>query len=140
MSDSLPRRCVVVRAPTGDAAPGRQGLSYLLGISAESAGARGLCLHLLTIPPGGRAHAHYHQNHESAIYVIAGEAVTYFGDRLQEQVVTRAGDFLYIPPGLPHLPANRSASAPCVAVVARTDPHEQESVILCPDLDALRFW
>jgi uncharacterized RmlC-like cupin family protein len=43
---------------------------------------------------------------------------------------------LYIPANTPHLPANTS-SEPCVAVLARTDPHEQESVVLLPELDAV---
>ncbi len=43
---------------------------------------------------------------------------------------------IYIPAGVPHLPLNRSA-APMTAVIARTDPNEQESVVLLPDLDPL---
>src|SRR3712207_8935440 len=42
----------------------------------------------------------------------------------------QAGDFLYIPAGVPHLPANASQTEPCTAVLARTDPNEQESVVL----------
>jgi uncharacterized RmlC-like cupin family protein len=47
------------------------------------------------------------------------------------------GDFFYIPAGVPHLPANNSRTEPCVAILARTDPSEQESVVLRPDLDPL---
>ena len=43
---------------------------------------------------------------------------------------------VYIPAGVPHLPANRSG-APCTVVIARTDPNEQESVVLLPELEAL---
>jgi uncharacterized RmlC-like cupin family protein len=53
-----------------------------------------------------------------------------FGPRLEEQLSVAAGDFLYIPADLPHLPWNPSDTEPCVAIVARTDPHEQESVEL----------
>jgi uncharacterized RmlC-like cupin family protein len=48
---------------------------------------------------------------------------------LAMRTVLRAGGFLYVPPGTPHLPVNRTAS-PMVAVVARTDPAEQESVVV----------
>jgi uncharacterized RmlC-like cupin family protein len=41
-----------------------------------------------------------------------------------------AGDFLYIPANTPHLPYNASDTEPCVGVIARTDPNEQESVTL----------
>ena len=127
--------CTVVRA--GAAYRGKQELSYFPGISAESVGAVGLCLHLLTIPPGGRAKAHLHQNHESAIYVLSGRARMRYGERLEEEVEVGPGDFLYIPAGVPHLPANMSQSEPATALVARTDPNEQESVVLLPDLDLL---
>jgi len=40
------------------------------------------------------------------------------------------GDFLYIPADVPHLPYSASATEPCVGVIARTDPNEQESVTL----------
>ncbi len=48
-----------------------------------------------------------------------------------------AGDFMYIPANVPHLPINPSPTETAVAILARTDPMEQESVVLLPDLDAL---
>jgi uncharacterized RmlC-like cupin family protein len=50
-----------------------------------------------------------------------GEIVLWFGDRLEEKVVARAGDFLYIPNGVPQLPVNGNATESAVAVLARTD-------------------
>jgi uncharacterized RmlC-like cupin family protein len=120
----------------GETYAGKQGFDYLAGISAESAGARGLCMHLLTIPPGARARAHLHESHETAIYVLEGEAEMWYGPRLEHHMVTAAGDLVYIPAGVPHLPMNRS-DRPVTAVIARTDPNEQESVVLRPDLDPL---
>jgi uncharacterized RmlC-like cupin family protein len=125
--------CAVV--PVGDSYDGKQGLSYFAGISAETVGARGLCMHLVTFPPGARAYAHLHQSHETAIYILQGESVMWFGEGLRERLTARAGEFLYIPAGMPHLPANASQTEPCVAVLARTDPNEQESVVLLPELD-----
>ena len=122
------RGCVVVRG--GESSAGRQGLSYLAGISAQSAAARGLCLHRLTIPPGGRAEPHLHEHHESAVLVLSGRAEMRYGEGLEQRLTVGPGDFLYIPAGVPHQPANLSATEPCTAVVARTDPNEQESVVL----------
>jgi uncharacterized RmlC-like cupin family protein len=127
--------CRVVRA--GQGYEGKQALAYGSGISAESAGARGLCLHTLVIPPGGRGKAHLHEDHESAIYVIEGESEMWWGDGLAHHEIARAGDFVYIPAGVPHLPANRSDTVTMTAVIARTDPNEQESVVLLPELDGL---
>ena len=111
--------------------------TYFAGISADNVAARGICMHLLTIPPGERAKAHLHEAHETAIYVICGEAGMWYGEKLEEHLTVRAGDFLYIPAGMPHLPYNASTTEGCTAVIARTDPNEQESVVLLPELDAL---
>jgi uncharacterized RmlC-like cupin family protein len=108
---------------------GKQNLDYVQGISAESVGATGLCMHLLTIPPGGRAVPHSHAAHETAVYVLFGEAGMWYGEGLREHLTIRAGQLLYIPAGVPHLPYNLSDTAPCTAVLARTDPNEQESVV-----------
>lgn len=134
MSASTSRTCRLVRA--GSSYDGRQGFSYFEGIAAETVGSTGICMHLLTIPPGKRAKAHMHAAHETAIYVLSGEAHTWYGERLEHHVVTRAGDMFYIPAGMPHVAANLS-DAPCRAVIARTDPSEQESVVLLPQLDEL---
>ncbi len=125
--------CALVRP--GATYEGKQGLTYGQGISAQSVGAQALCMVLLTIPPGTRAKAHLHDDHETAIYVISGESETWYGDDLSEHATVRAGEFFYIPAGVPHLQANTS-TAPCTVVIARTDPNEQESVVLRPDLDA----
>ena len=127
--------CRIIRPRDGY--QGKQGLSYGSGVSAESAGASGLCLHTLVVPPGGRGKAHLHEHHESAIYVIEGEGEMWWGEGLTHHHLVDAGDFVYIPAGVPHLPGNRSTTVPMTAVVARTDPNEQESVVLLPELDAL---
>lgn len=123
--------CALVKASTSYT--GKQGFSYFEGISRQSVGAEGLCMHLLRIPPGGRSKPHYHEHHETAIYVLAGECDMWYGEGLQEHMLTGTGDFVYIPAGVPHLPVNHSQEQPCVAVIARTDPNEQESVVLLPE-------
>ena len=126
--------CRVIRA--SDTYDGKQGLTYFNGVAAETVGSKAICMHIVTVPPGGRAKAHLHESHETAIYVLSGEAWTWFGERLEESVVARAGDMVYIPAGMPHLPENRSSEA-CTAVIARTDPNQRESLVLLPELDAL---
>jgi uncharacterized RmlC-like cupin family protein len=128
--------CAVL--PAGAPVVGRQGFTYAPAISAETVGATGIHMQLLTMPPGGRAKAHKHAAHETAIYVLSGEGGTWYGGRLEHHLVARPGDFMYIPANVPHLPYNRSETEPCVAVVARTDPNDRESLVLLPELDALR--
>jgi uncharacterized RmlC-like cupin family protein len=122
------RTCVRIERKTNY--QGKQGLDYLVGVCAETTGSKGLCLHTVTIPPLARARPHLHENHESAVYVLTGEAGMWYGEGLLEHVWLRAGDFLYIPANTPHLPYNPSESEPCVGLIARTDPNEQESVTL----------
>ena len=130
-----PAVCACLRA--GEPFIGKQGFSYAPAISAESVGASAIHMQLLTIPPGGRAKAHKHEAHETAIYVLSGEGAMYYGERLEQHLVARAGDFMYIPANVPHQPYNVSQTEPCLAVVARTDPNEQESVVLLPELDTV---
>jgi uncharacterized RmlC-like cupin family protein len=119
--------CVIIRS--GEHYDGRQGVSFTAGVSSQTAGAKALCLHLVMIPPGTRGMPHYHAEHESAIYTVSGETEVWHGPGLAQRTVVRAGDFMYVPPGTPHLPVNRG-TVMSVSVVARTDPEEQESVVI----------
>ncbi len=71
------------------------------------------------------------------LYVVSGKAETFYGENLAQRVVLQAGDLQYIPAGCPHLSVNLSNTEPCVGIVARTDPNEQESVVMLPELDSL---
>jgi uncharacterized RmlC-like cupin family protein len=129
MAAGAPGEVIIIRA--GGSYDGKQGMTLATGVSSRSAGARALCLHLVTIPPGARGVPHVHDGHESAIYTVSGQTEVWHGEGLRHRAVVQAGDFLYVPPGTPHLPVNRS-DVTTVAVVARTDPREQESVITLP--------
>jgi len=91
-------------------------------------------MHLGFVPPGGAATPHKHDGHETAIYVVSGRAGVDYGDRLERRVEVGPGDFVYIDAGVPHRPFNLSDTEPVEYVVARTDPHEDESVVLRPEL------
>lgn len=121
------KSCKLIRP--GESFEGKQGLSYFEGVSAESAGSEGLCMHLVTIPPGASARPHYHEAHESVIFVLEGYSEMRHGPDLEQVMAIRAGDFCYIPAGVPHQPYNPT-DKPVRAVIARTDPREQESVVL----------
>jgi uncharacterized RmlC-like cupin family protein len=127
--------CTLIKP--GSTYAGKQGFDYFEGISAQTVGSAAICMQLLTIPPGVRAHAHLHESHETAIYMISGQAEMWYGPQLENYMSLAPGDMLYIPAGVPHLAGNSSATEPATAVIARTDPNEQESVVLRPDLDGL---
>lgn len=106
-----------------------QGLPYFVGISRETAATQGLSMSLVVIPPGAVSEPHVHQGYETAIYVLSGRVETRYGWRLEHSVINGPGDFLFVPPGLPHQAVNLSADEPARAIVARNDPDEREKVV-----------
>jgi uncharacterized RmlC-like cupin family protein len=68
--------------------------------------------------------------------VLSGEADFWWGDRLEHHEPCGPGDYIYIPAGVPHLPAKPERDRPCEAIVARTDERAGE-LVLRPDLDPL---
>jgi uncharacterized RmlC-like cupin family protein len=97
--------CRLLRA--GEQFQGTQAHWYSPGISAESAGARGIHLQIVTIPPGARAKAHKHAAHETAIYALSRVSGMWYGEQLESHVLVNPGDFLYIPADMPLCPTTR---------------------------------
>jgi len=106
-----------------------QKLPYFLGVSNASAGAQGISMNMVVIPPGGSAEPHFHKGFETAIYLIKGRVLTRFGEGLKQETINESGDFLFIPASLPHQPVNLSDTEAAVAIVARNVADEQESVV-----------
>jgi uncharacterized RmlC-like cupin family protein len=105
-----------------------QRLPYFIGVSGSTVQATGLSMHLVVIPPGARAEPHIHLGYETGIYVLQGRVETRYGEGLAQSVISEAGDFLFVPPGVPHEAINLSATEPARAIVARNDPAEQDKV------------
>ena len=123
---SVEAKIITVRFP--EKIISRQELPYFVGISAATAGAKGISMNMVIIPPGGAAKPHRHRGFESAIYLVKGRVETRYGPGLKQSVINEAGDFIFIPPDVPHQPRNLSATEPAIAIVARNDPNEQEHV------------
>lgn len=120
----------VTRVRAGIEIVTEQKLPYYVGISKDTAGATGISMNRVVIPPGATAEPHYHKDFETAIYLLEGRVDTRYGEGLKESILTEKGDFLYIPPGVPHQPVNLSATEPAVAIVSRNDPNEMENVVM----------
>ena len=106
----------------------RQRLPYFVGISGETVGASGMSMHLVTIPPGAKSEPHYHVGYETGIYVLEGKVLTRWGAKLENEVISEAGEFLFIPPGVPHEAINLSTTETARTVVARNHPAEQDQI------------
>lgn len=106
----------------------RQNLPNYVGISGLTAGAEGISMNMVIIPPGAKAEPHFHEGFETAIYLLKGQVETLYGENLTKSIVNQEGDFIFIPAGVPHQPRNLSDHEPAIAIVSRNDPNEQESV------------
>ena len=127
MSLNFKKKVVTIRPK--ESITTKQNLPYYVGISQETSGAKGLSMNLVVIPPDGSPKAHYHKDFETAIYLLKGRVETRFGENLQESKINEEGDFVFIPPGVPHKPINLSKTEPAMAIVSRNDPNEYENVV-----------
>ncbi|MCI0527999.1 MAG: cupin domain-containing protein [Nitrospira sp.] len=123
----VPTEVVTVRPSAEEIT--RQGLPYFVGISQATTGTSGISMNLVVIPPGGTAKPHLHRGYETAIYVLKGRVETRYGKGLQQSVINQEGDFIFIPPNVPHQPRNLSSTEPALAIIARNDPNERENVV-----------
>ena len=105
-----------------------QKLPNYVGISEATTGAQGISMNMVVIPPGAKAEPHFHKGFETAIYLLEGRGEPLYGEGLQQSVINEAGDFIFIPANVPHQPRNLSNTEAAIALVARNDPNEQESV------------
>jgi uncharacterized RmlC-like cupin family protein len=128
------RTCKLIRS--GDAYRGLQGFTYTAGLTGATAGSQRISMTLVNLPDGARAKPHLHREIETAVYVLEGETEMFYGDRLQDRLVARAGEYVYVPADVPHLVINRSGAV-CRAIVAHSAADDQVGIVLMPELDAL---
>jgi uncharacterized RmlC-like cupin family protein len=120
----------VISVQAKSSSTSKQNITNIEGISASSAGATGLCMFLAVIPPSGKSIPHYHNRYETALYIVRGRVETRYGAQLEHSKTNEAGDFLFVPPNVPHQTVNLSDTEEVLLVVTRNDPNEQESVVL----------
>jgi uncharacterized RmlC-like cupin family protein len=128
-NDTRDARARVVKVRPEHEMATMQRLPYFVGISASTAGTTGLSMYMVVVPPGGHAEPHYHADYETAIYQLEGRIETRYGPGLRESIITEAGDFLFIAPGVPHQPFNLDATHAARAIVARNHADEHERVV-----------
>ena len=99
-------------------------MTRLAGVSKNLTGAQGIHLALATIPSGCSSSPHWHDNCESAIYVLSGRGKMRVREELTKALDFGPGDFIYIPTGAIHQPVNSSSAEPIHMIVARNAPTE----------------
>lgn len=124
-----------VRVVRGDAldpnTPQTPGMNRAAAITYASAGAKKLWAGTVTIHPNAKTGAHHHGALESVIYVVTGRARMRWGERLEFVAEAGPGDFIYVPPYVPHQEINASGVEPLECVLVRSD---QEAVVVNLDI------
>src|SRR4051794_21324994 len=121
----------VVRAGELDSnTPQTPGMSRAAAITTARAGAEKLWAGTVVIEPDAKTGAHHHGPVESVIYVVSGSARMRWGERLEFVAEAGPGDFIFVPPYVPHQEINGSGE-PLSCVLVRSG---QEPVVVNLDL------
>src|SRR5918996_2260654 len=112
----------VVRADELDPnTPQTPGMHRMGAIDAARAGAEKLWAGTVVIHPDAKTGPHHHGDLESVIYVVSGRARMRWGERLEYTAEAGPGDFIYVPPYVPHQEINASPNEPLECVLVRSD-------------------
>src|SRR5207344_3208056 len=107
------------------------GMNRAAAINAARVGAQKLWAGAVTIHPNAKTGAHHHGELESVIYVVRGKARMRWGDHLEYVAEAEAGDFIYVPPFVPHQEINASQNEELVCVLVRSG---QEPIVVSLDI------
>lgn len=104
--------------------PQTAGMDRKAAVTTATAGAKKLWAGTVTIAPDAKTGAHHHGDLESIIYVVAGRARMRWGERLEFTAEAGPGDFIFVPPFVPHQEINASPgdALECVLVRSGQDP------------------
>jgi uncharacterized RmlC-like cupin family protein len=114
--------------------PQTPGMTRAAAINQARAGAQKIWAGTVTIEPDAKTGAHHHGELESVIYVVEGRARMRWGEQLEFVAEAGPGDFIFVPPYVPHQEINAAPDAPLHCVVIRSD---QEPVVVNLDIPAV---
>ena len=114
--------------------PQTAGMHREAAIDAARAGAEKLWAGTVVIQPDAKTGPHHHGELESVIYVVSGRARMRWGERLEYTAEAGPGDFIYVPPYVPHQEINANADSSLSCVVVRSG---QEPVVVNLDVPAV---
>ena len=125
-----------------DATAQTLGMHRRAAVTTERTGASKLWAGTVTIDPKAKTGAHHHGDLESVIYVVKGRARMRWGEHLEFVAEAGPGDFIFVPPYVPHQEINASTDVPLSCVVVRSG---QEAVVINLEIEAAErpeavFW
>ena len=101
--------------------PQTPGMSRAAAVNHARAGAEKIWAGTVNIQPNAKTGAHHHGDLESIIYVVKGRARMRWGDRLELVAEAGPGDFIFVPPFVPHQEINAARDEPLECVLVRSD-------------------
>lgn len=107
------------------------GMDRKAAINAARVGAQKIWAGTVTIHANAKTGAHHHGALESVIYIVRGRARMRWGDNLEYVAEAGPGDFIFVPPYVPHQEINASTSEPLECVLVRSD---NEAVVVNLDI------
>ena len=111
----------IIRAGELDSrTPQTSGMQRMAAVTTERTGAKQLWAGTVTIDANAKTGAHHHGDLESVIYVVSGIARLRWGEQLEFIAEANAGDFIYVPPYVPHQEINPSDDLKLHCVLARS--------------------
>jgi uncharacterized RmlC-like cupin family protein len=113
--------------------PQTPGMTRAAAITHASAGAKQLWAGTVVVEPNVKTGAHHHGELETVLYIVKGRARFRWGNRLEFVEEAGPGDFIYVPPFVPHQEINARRDEPVEAVVVRSD---QEPVVINLDIES----
>ncbi|MGE3538862.1 MAG: cupin domain-containing protein [Candidatus Tectimicrobiota bacterium] len=114
--------------------PQTAGMTRAAAITQATTGASKLWAGTVTIHPHAKTGAHHHGDLESVIYVVRGRARMRWGEQLEYVAEAGAGDFIYVPPFVPHQEINARDDEELVCVLVRSG---QEPIVVNLDIAAV---
>ncbi len=114
--------------------PQTPGMTRAAAITHARAGANKLWAGTVNIHANAKTGPHHHGALESVIYVVSGRARMRWGEQLEFYAEAGAGDFIFVPPYVPHQEINAATDQPLVCVLVRSD---QEPVVVNLDIPAM---
>ena len=108
------------------------GMDRKAAVNFARVGAQKIWAGTVTVQPNAKTGAHHHGALESVIYVVRGKARMRWGEHLEFVAEADPGDFIYVPPYVPHQEINANSDQPLECVVIRSD---NEAVVVNLNID-----
>lgn len=119
-----------------DNTPQTKGMKRYAAVAKKNVGAEKIWAGKVNIEPGAKTGAHHHGELESVIYVLSGKAKMRWGEKLEFEKYAYPGDFIFVPPFVPHQEINALSDEPLKCILFRSG---QDPVVINLDIPEAEY-